>query len=118
MIAVPVLAASAAYPVAELFGWREGLGNRLRRAPGFYAVLFAAVVVGMAGDFAGVSPVKALVFAAVLQGFLAPLLILLLTLVARDEEVMGRDRNRAFDTVFGLAAAAVMAAAAVALIIW
>ncbi len=117
MIAVPVLAASAAYPVAELFGWKEGLDNRVRRAPGFYAVVVAAVGLGMAGDFLGVNPVEALVYAAVLQGFLAPVLLVLLTLVARDGTVMGPHRNRAFDTVFGFAAAAVMAAAAVALVV-
>jgi NRAMP (natural resistance-associated macrophage protein)-like metal ion transporter len=117
MIAVPVLAASAAYPLAELFGWKEGLDNRPRRAPGFYAVVVAAVGLGIAGDFLGVNPVKALVYAAVLQGFLAPVLLVLLTSVARDAEVMGRHRNGWFDTVFGFAAAAVMAAAAVALAI-
>ncbi len=117
MIAVPVLAASAAYPLAELFGWREGLDTRLRRAPGFYAAVVAAVGMGIAGDFLGVNPVKALVYAAVLQGFLAPVLLVLLTLVARDGGVMGAHRNGWFDTAFGFAAAGVMAAAALALVV-
>jgi NRAMP (natural resistance-associated macrophage protein)-like metal ion transporter len=116
MIAVPVLAGSAAYPVAELLGWREGLDTPLRRAPGFYAVLSAAVIVGMALNFVGVDPIQGLVYAAVLQGVLAPALIFLLTLLARDPAVMGEHRNGWFDTVFGFVAAAVMAAAAVALL--
>ena len=62
-------------------------------------------------------PVKALVYAAVLQGFLAPILLVLLTLVARDAEVMGDHRNGWFDTTFGFLAAGVMAGAAVALIV-
>lgn len=116
LIAVPVLAGASAYPLAELFGWNEGLDSPLRRAPGFYAALSAAVVVGVGRDFVGVDPVKALVYAAVLQGFLAPVLLVLLTLVARDPDVMGTLRNGWFDTTFGFAAAAVMAVAALALV--
>ncbi len=117
LIAIPVLAGSAAYPLAELFGWKEGLESPLRRAPGFYAALSAAIVVGVALNFVGVDPVKALVYAAVLQGFLAPILLVLLTLVARDERLMGPHRNGWFDSTFGFLAAAVMAAAAVALVV-
>jgi Mn2+/Fe2+ NRAMP family transporter len=89
----------------------------LRKAPGFYSILSVAVVLGVGLDFLGIDPVKALVYAAVLQGFLAPVLIVLLTLIARDPTVMGSHRNGWFDTTFGFAAAAVMAAAAIALII-
>ncbi len=117
LIAVPVLAGSAAYPLAELFNWREGLDNPLRRAPAFYIIIAAAVVVGIGGNFFGVDPVKGLVYAAVLQGFLAPPLIVLLTLIARDDNVMGQHRNGWFDTTFGIIAAAVMAAAAITLIV-
>src|SRR5207247_2022457 len=93
MIAVPVLAGSSAYPMAELFGWREGLSNTVRHAPGFYAVLSASVVLGVAGNFLGIDPVQGLVYAAILQGILAPILLVLLTAVARDPEVMGEHRN-------------------------
>jgi Mn2+/Fe2+ NRAMP family transporter len=117
LIAIPVLAGSAAYPLAELFGWREGLENPLRRAPGFYAALSGAIVLGMALDLVGVDPVKALVYAAVLQGFMAPILLVLLTLVARDGNVMGPHRNGWYDTTFGFLAAGVMAAAAIALVV-
>ena len=117
LIAVPVLAGAAAYPLSELFDWREGLDHPLRRAPGFYAVLSVAVVLGVALTFLGIDPVRALVCAAVLQGFLAPILLVLLTLIARDASLMGPHRNGWFDTIFGFGAAAVMAAAAVGLII-
>jgi NRAMP (natural resistance-associated macrophage protein)-like metal ion transporter len=117
LIAIPVLAGSAAYPLAELFGWREGLENPLRRAPGFYAALSAAIAVGVALNFLHVDPVKALVYAAVLQGFLAPILLVLLTMVARDDRVMGPHRNGWFDSTFGFLAAGVMAAAAIALVV-
>jgi flavin-binding protein dodecin len=97
LISVPVLAGSAAYPPAELFNWREGLDYPLRRAPGFYTVIYtviaAAAIVGISGNFLGVDPVKGLVYAAVLQGFLAPLLIVLLTVISSEANVMGRRRN-------------------------
>ncbi|MDQ2826460.1 MAG: divalent metal cation transporter, partial [Actinomycetota bacterium] len=116
LIAIPVLAGSAAYPLAELSNWKEGLDNPLRRAPGFYAVIAAAIFVGIGGNFLGVDPVQGLVYAAVLQGFLAPFLIVLLTVIARDPGVMGRHRNGWFDTAFGFAAAGVMAVAAITLV--
>ena len=117
LIAVPVLAGAAAYPLAELFKWKEGLDRPLRRAPGFYAILSVAVVLGVGLNFLGIDPVKALVYAAVLQGFLAPVLVVLLTLIARDADVMGAHRNGWFDTTFGFMTAMVMAAAAIALIV-
>jgi Mn2+/Fe2+ NRAMP family transporter len=117
LIAVPVLAGAAAYPLAELFNWKEGLDRPLRRAPGFYAILSVAVVLGVGLNFLGIDPVKALVYAAVLQGFLAPILVVLLTMIARDGVVMGAHRNGWFDTTFGFIAAGVMASAAIALIV-
>lgn len=116
MIAIPVLAGSSAYPMAELFGWREGLGNTVRHAPGFYAVLSASVVLGVAGNFLGIDPVQGLVYAAILQGILAPILLVLLTSVARDPTVMGEHRNGWFDSVFGYATAAIMAIASLTLL--
>jgi NRAMP (natural resistance-associated macrophage protein)-like metal ion transporter len=117
LIAIPVLAGSVAYPLSELFNWKEGLSRPLSRAPGFYAALTAAVALGVGLNFVGVDPIKALVYAAVLQGFLAPILVVLLTAIARDRDIMGPHRNGWFDTTFGYLAAAVMAAAAIALIV-
>lgn len=117
LIAVPVLAGAAAYPLAELFNWTEGLDRPVRGAPGFYAILSVAVALGVGLNFLGIDPVKALVYAAVLQGFLAPILLVLLTMIARDANVMGPHRNGWFDSTFGFVAAGVMAAAAVALVV-
>ena len=116
MIAIPVLAGSSAYPMAELFGWREGLERTVRQAPGFYAILSASVILGVAGNFLGVDPVQGLVYAAILQGVLAPILLVLLTAVARDPDVMGAHRNGWFDTVFGYATAAIMTIASLTLL--
>jgi NRAMP (natural resistance-associated macrophage protein)-like metal ion transporter len=117
LIAVPVLAGSCAYPLAELMGWNEGLGQRPGRARGFYGTIAVAIAVGVVANFAGIDPVKGLVYAAVLQGVLAPALIVILTLVARDKELMGRWRNGWFENVFGFGAAGLLAVAAVALLV-
>lgn len=115
LIAVPVLAGSAAYPLAELFHWPEGLNKSLRGAPAFYTVIAGAILLGVGGNFLGIDPVQGLIYAAVLQGCLAPFLILIVTMIARDPTVMGEHRNGWFDTTFGLLAAAVMTAAAITL---
>ena len=115
LIAVPVLAGSAAYPLAELFHWNEGLNKSLRGAPAFYTVIAGAILLGVGGNFLGIDPVQGLIYAAVLQGCLAPFLILIVTMIARDPTVMGEHRNGWFDTTFGLLAAAVMTAAAITL---
>jgi len=113
----PRTAWSSFWPSPELFNWREGLDHPLKRAPGFYAALSAAVALGVALNFLGLDPVKALVYAAVLQGFLAPILVVLLTLIAHDADMMGSHGNGWYDTTFGFVSAGVMAAAAVALIV-
>ena len=115
LIAVPVLAGSAAYPLAELFSWNEGLNKSLRGAPTFYTVIAASIIIGIGGNFLGIDPVQGLIYAAVLQGCLAPFLITIVTLIARDPNVMGEHRNGWFDTTFGFLAAAVMALAAITL---
>jgi len=115
LIAVPVLAGSAAYPLAELFHWNEGLNKSLRGAPAFYTVIAGAILLGVGGNFLGIDPVQGLIYAAVLQGCLAPFLILIVTMIAGDPTVMGEHRNGWFDTTFGLLAAAVMTAAAITL---
>ena len=112
---MPVLAGSAAYPLAELFHWNEGLNKSLRGAPAFYTVIAGAILLGVGGNFLGIDPVQGLIYAAVLQGCLAPFLILIVTMIARDPIVMGEHRNGRFDTTFGLLAAAVMTAAAITL---
>jgi Mn2+/Fe2+ NRAMP family transporter len=83
LLAIPTLAGSGGYAVSEAFGWREGLGRSLRQAPGFYAVIAAAIMVGLVLDFLGIDPIRALFVSAILNGLAAPPLILLIILLAR-----------------------------------
>ncbi|MEY2434345.1 MAG: hypothetical protein QOC92_4070 [Acidimicrobiaceae bacterium] len=84
LLAVPVLAGSTAYALAEAFHWREGLSHSLRQAPGFYAVIVAAMTVGIALNFIGINPIRALVLSAILNGVAAPPILVLMLLLARS----------------------------------
>jgi len=111
--AVPVLAGSAAYAVAEMFGWREGLNQRPREAKAFYAVIALATLAGVGMNFFEVNPMKALYWAAVVNGLLAPPLMIVTMLIARNRRVMGGlviGRGLAF---WGWLSTAVMAGVAV-----
>jgi Mn2+/Fe2+ NRAMP family transporter len=89
LLAVPVLAGSVAYAAAELFGWREGLSNTFRRAPQFYVVLALATVLGVALNFTGLSAIRALFFAAIVNGVVSPILLVFIMLVARNRRILG-----------------------------
>jgi len=90
MLAVPVLAGSGAYAIAETFGWREGLDLKPRQARGFYATIIVATLAGMALNFVGIDPIKALYWSAVLNGLLAAPLMVLMLLIASNGEIMGK----------------------------
>jgi Mn2+/Fe2+ NRAMP family transporter len=110
LLAVPVLAGSTAYAVAEVFGWREGLGRRVSQARAFYAVIAASILVGLAMDFVGVGPIRALYLAAILNGVAAPpLLLLLILLLARSKVVLGQHRSGLLSQLLVGGAAVVMA---------
>ncbi len=92
LLAIPVLAGSAAYAVSEAFGWTEGLDRKPREAKAFYGAIVAAVLGGLALNLAQVDPMKALYWAAVVNGLLAPPLIVVTMLIARNRKVMGKYR--------------------------
>jgi NRAMP (natural resistance-associated macrophage protein)-like metal ion transporter len=114
LLAVPVLAGSASFAIAELFRWRAGLDLSPRRGRRFYLVFAVAVLAGMALDLAGTNPIRMLVYSAVLNGLLAPPLLVLVMLLSRDRSVMGAHTNGPWLTVLGWSATAVMSLAAVA----
>ena len=89
-LAVPILAGSAAYAVSETFGWVEGLDRKWKEAKAFYGVILIATLGGAALNLLGVDPMKALYWTAVVNGLLAPPLMIVLMLMARNSRVMGR----------------------------
>jgi NRAMP (natural resistance-associated macrophage protein)-like metal ion transporter len=113
LLAVPVLAGSTAYAIAETAGWREGLGRRVWQARAFYGVIAASILLGVAMDFAGVSPIRALYLAAILNGVAAPPLLVLILLLARSKVVLGEHRSGLLSQLLVGAAAVIMAALSV-----
>ncbi len=89
LLGIPVLAGSASYAVSELFGWDEGLNRKAREAKGFYGVIIGATVVGFALTLMGFDPIKALIFAAVVNGLVAVPLVFLIRRIATNREIMG-----------------------------
>jgi len=113
-LAVPVLAGSASFAVAEVFGWRAGLDLSPRRGRRFYLVFAGAVAAGMLLNLAGTSSIRMLFLCAVLNGLLAPPLLLLVMLVSNNRAIMGEHANGPWLNVLGWSATAVMSLAAVA----
>ena len=117
MLAVPVLAGSCAYAIAEGAQWRDAsLNLQPRLAVKFYAVIAISIVVGLAFDFAGFNAVRMLFWSAVLNGLLAPPLVVMVVLLTSDRKVMGNRVNSKKMKAMGWACAAVMSAAALALV--
>lgn len=118
MLGVPVLAGSGAYAVAEAANWRApSLSKKPRLAPGFYMIIAGAMVVGLALNSAGLNAVKMLFWSAVVNGVLAPPLVVLVVLLSSDRTVMGSRTNSHAARVLGWTCAALMSAAAIGLLV-
>lgn len=114
LLAVPVLAGSASFAIAELFGWRAGLDLTPRRGRRFYLILAAAIVAGVMLNLGGTNPIRMLFLSAVLNGLLAPPLLVLVMLVGNNKTIMGTSVNGLWLNVLGWLATALMAVAAIA----
>jgi len=116
-LAVPVLTSSAAYAVAETFGWECRLDDKPREAKQFYLVIAASTLVGMLINFVGINPMSALFWTAVINGLVSPPLLVVIMLVSNNKKVMGDKVNGLATNVVGWAAAVVMVAAAIGLLV-
>ena len=115
MLGVPVLAGAAAYAVAEAGNWRGTLEDKPRLAKKFYAIVASAMVLGLALDYAGFNAVKMLFWSAVLNGVLAPPLIVLVVMLTSSKKVMGERVNPPVLRWLGWTTAVIMAGAAIAM---
>ncbi|MGH7009621.1 MAG: NRAMP family divalent metal transporter, partial [Caulobacteraceae bacterium] len=112
LLAVPVLAASAAYALGEAFGWRVGLARKFRRAPAFYGAIILAFIVGAVLNFVHLNPIRALFWSAVINGLAAAPIMIMIMLLGSRRKVMGRfTLPIGLKTVGWLATAAMVAAA-------
>jgi len=93
LLGIPVLAGSASYAVSESLGWREGLNLRLRQAAYFYGMIILAMLIGLLINFVGLDPIKALIYAAVINGLVAPVIMILIMLLSARREIMNHWAN-------------------------
>jgi Mn2+/Fe2+ NRAMP family transporter len=117
MLAIPVLAGSAAYAVGETRGWKIGLDNKPWEAVGFYSVIAAAVALGLTIDYSGLDPIKALYWSAVVNGVIAVPMMAAMMFVSSHKKMMGQFTAGPTLRILGWTSTAVMAAAAVAMIV-
>ena len=116
-IAIPTLAGSTAYAFAETLGWRQGLNKELKQARWFYALILISTGVGVGLDFIGVNPVKALYLTAVLNGLLAPFLLVAILMVAADKKLMQGQPSSRLGWIVVAVATVIMFAAGVAMFV-
>jgi NRAMP (natural resistance-associated macrophage protein)-like metal ion transporter len=110
-LAIPTLAGSSAYAFAETLGWRQGLNKKLDQARWFYALILVSTAVGVALNFIGINPVKALYLTAVINGLLAPFLLVGILIVAADKKLMqGQPSSRLGWIVVAITTVAMFAA--------
>jgi NRAMP (natural resistance-associated macrophage protein)-like metal ion transporter len=116
MLAIPVMAGSSAYAISESMGKRQGLNNKLKQGYAFYGVIIISMLVGLGLNFVGLNPIKALIYSAVLNGIVAPIILVLILLIARNRRVMGEWINSKVSASFGWALTILMAASGIAAI--
>lgn len=112
MLAIPVLAGSAAYAVSESFGWKFGLYRKLKEAYAFYGVIALATVVGIALNFIGLDPIKALIYSAVGNGLVAPVILFLIVSMSSRSDIMGDKKNGVVSRAIGWLTVGLMVVAA------
>ncbi len=118
LLAVPVLAGSAAFAVGDSCGWKCGLEHKVQEARGFYAVIAAATLLGIGFTWSGIPPITALFWSAVINGFAAVPIMAVMMVMAVSRRTMGEFRASTLLLVLGWAGTAVMAIAAAAMLIW
>ena len=117
LLAVPILAGSAAYAIAETFKLREGLYLKLRQAPGFYGVIAFSTLLGFAINLIGINPIRALYYTAVLNGIVAPPLLVMIMLIGKNRSIMKSKVNGRVSNTLGWITTIAMSIAAVALLL-
>ena len=116
LIAIPVLSGSLSYIFTETFGWEQGLDKKFHQAKGFYTIIALSLLLGLSLNYVGISPMKALIYTAVLYGLTAPVLIAIILHISNNKEIMGENVNDLKANIMGFAALIIMTLAAGTLI--
>ncbi|HEV2412948.1 MAG TPA: Nramp family divalent metal transporter [Candidatus Saccharimonadales bacterium] len=114
LLAIPVMAGSSAYAISESMGKHQGLNHKLKQAYAFYGTIIISMLVGLGINFIGLNPIKALIYSAVLNGVVAPIIIVQIVLIASSKHLMGEWKNGKASTVVGWITVFLMAASGIA----
>lgn len=117
LLSVPILAGSASYAASESFGWKQGLNRKLKQASAFYGVIIIATSIGFLINFIGLDPIKVLIYSAVVNGLVAPIILILIVLLSSNKNIMGNSVNNRFTTFLGWVITLLMTAAGLATIL-
>ncbi len=116
LLAIPVLAGSQSYMLAETFGWKAGLDKRFPQARSFYISIIISLLVGLSLNFIGITPIQALLYTAILYGLTAPVLIAIILHIGNNKKIMKTHTNSKLSNILGGITLALMTAAAMALL--
>ena len=116
LLAIPVLSGSLSYIISETFGWEKGLDKKFHEAKAFYLVMVISLILGLSLNYIGISPIKALIYTAILYGLTAPVLIAIILHISNNKKVMGNFTNSRFSNFLGFSALILMTVAALALL--
>jgi NRAMP (natural resistance-associated macrophage protein)-like metal ion transporter len=112
LLAIPVLSGSLSYIITETFGWKQGLDKKFHEAKSFYIIIAVSLILGLLMNYIGISPIKALIYSAILYGLTAPVLIAIILHIANNKKVMGEYTNGTRSNILGFATLILMTAAA------
>lgn len=115
-LAIPVLSGALSYMMAEIFDWEEGLDKRFQDAKGFYVTMIISLILGLLMHYIGISPIKALIYTAVLYGLTAPVLIAIILHICNNKKIMNEYTNNFWSNLFGIATLLLMTISAFLLI--
>lgn len=116
LLAIPVLAGSQSYMLAETFGWKAGLDQKFSKAKPFYVAIIISLLMGLSLDFFGVSPIKALLYTAISYGLTAPVLIAIILHIGNNKKIMQANTNSKISNILGFITLLFMTIAAIGLI--
>jgi NRAMP (natural resistance-associated macrophage protein)-like metal ion transporter len=116
LLAIPVLAGASSYAFAESFKLNEGLYRKFKQAHAFYGVIILSMLVGLGLNFVGLDPIKALIYSAVFNGIVAPVVLILIVLISSNKKIMGKWVNKKSTTWIGWGVTSMMVAAGAAAI--
>jgi Mn2+/Fe2+ NRAMP family transporter len=116
LLAVPVLAASASYTISESFGWKEGLYKKFVQAPRFYSIIVASTVIGLWINFSNIDPIQALVYTAVINGFVSVPVLIVVSRISNNKKILGDQVNKKISNVIVTITIVAMASASAAMV--